>query len=179
MVEGQIFLIEYATGGSSGMQTQFPYPYYLWEFSDLIVQWTDLQAHTTTLVQDTDYTLSGTADDFGSYPDGVTVTTIGANSPRPNGSLLITRSTAHTQMNTWIDNSPFPADQEEHSFDKLTLMIQEMAKGFLGVLNGPPPSGTPPIPVGAWFIQYPLVPGTFFGWCMTTGGWKQFAPISF
>jgi hypothetical protein len=173
MVEGQIFTIQFATNGVS---FQYQYPYYLWELSDLVATWTDPLGNVTTLMLDTDYTLTGNPDEFGSWPDGVIYTGIGPNSPLATGTLTLTRFTARTQMSTWIDNNPFPADQEEHGFDKLTLMIQEISAYFLGFLSQPPSTTQP---IGAWFIQYPIIPGTYFGWCMTTGGWKQFAPVSF
>jgi len=179
MVEGQIYTIQYVVGAS---QFQYHYPYYLWEFSDLVVSWANtasgIGSTSTPLKLDTDYTLTGTQDQFGCYPDGVTVNLI-LSSPTapPAGNLLnITRYTQRTQMNTWIDNNPFPADQEEHSFDKLTLMIQEISSYFLGFLPQPPSTE---VPQGTWFIQYPIVPGTWFGWVMTTNGWRQFAPVSF
>jgi hypothetical protein len=178
-VTGTNNTISYATDGTT---TKFFYPDYLFQFSDMVVSYTPAGSTITeALGLGSDYTLSGVADTFGAYPGGVELTTIFQGgvtaTPLPSGgSLVLTRATQETQLIQYIDGDKFPAMSHEHGLDKLTLMIQDCCKGFLGFFGAPPPG---PASNGQWFIVYPAVAGTFFGYIYTTTGWKQFAPISF
>jgi hypothetical protein len=176
-VTGVANTIDYFTDGTS---YQFQYPYYLFQPSDLDVSFTPSGGSSTPLVLNSDYNLSGTADTFGAYPNGIALTTIAGGqfgSPLPaNGTLLLTRSTEETQQIQYVDGDKFPAMKHEHALDKLTLEIQDIGMGFRGFLAGPP---TGPVKFNDWFIVYPAIAGTFWGYIYTTNGWKPFAPISF
>lgn len=173
MVNGTQFFIEYST---DGVTTEFAYPYYLFQFSDLVVWFTDpVTNDTTQLALNSGYTLSGTADDFGAYPDGVTITTTSVLAG--GGVLFVTRSTQKTQLMSWIDNDAFPANDTEHAFDKLTLMAQEQTL-FLGMTTAPPVTpGTIP---GQWYGNANTTPGGYFGWVWsgTSSEWLPFGQIS-
>lgn len=86
--------------------------------TDLLVQETTDAGVTTTLVLNTDYTVSG-----GSYATG-TVTRIAGNIPI-NYVWTVTRQTSRTQATDYVENDPFPADSHERALDKLTYLIQE------------------------------------------------------
>jgi hypothetical protein len=162
---------------TNGTTTQFQYPYYLFQPSDMDVSFTPAGAgYTEQLILNSNYTLTGTPDNFGAYPGGVTLTTIGSGSPLPTGVLLLTRSTEETQQIQYIDGDKFPAMKHEHALDKLTLEIQDLGMGFRGFLAAPPPGSAK---LNDWFIVYPAVAGTFWGYVYTTTGWRPFAPISF
>lgn len=169
---------------TDGVTTVFYFNYYLYQPSDLIVLYTAAGSATSQqLVLYEDYYLNGTPDVYGAYPDGIWIQTIqegNVNSPFPlpsGGTLILTRKTEETQQIQYIDGDKFPATSHEHALDKLTLEIQDILQGFQGFLPAPPATGTPNI--NDWFIVYPAIAGTFFGYIYTTTGWKQFAPISF
>lgn len=171
MVNGTKFFIEYQT---DGITAAFDYPYYLFQFSDLVVWFTDASDNTLQLQLNSDYTLVGTPDSFGAYPNGVTIT------PTPSilaagGVLFVTRSTQKTQMIHFIDNDVFPAENLEHGLDKLTLMAQEQTM-FLGMALAPPSAaGTIP---GQWYANANPVAGGYFGWVWTGTNWNPFGMVS-
>jgi|SRR5215472_2289268 len=166
-VTGTLFSQAYQTDGVS---TVFAYPDYLFQFSDLTVQYIDSSNATHNLVRAVDYNLTGTPDSFGAYPSGVNVTTINTGtfgSPLPaGGQISMSRFTARTQNIIYVNGDAFPANRTEHALDKLTLMIQEMAPGFRGAYYG--------IPTGAantndWILMLPFVAGGQMFWVCTKG----------
>jgi hypothetical protein len=178
-VTGTQNTISYAT---NGVTTAFAYPYYLFQFSDMDVSYTPSSGSGSVLVLNSDYSLTGTADTFGAYPTGATLTTLGLgvlSSPLAPGNLLMTRSTQETQQIQYIDGDKFPAMKHEHALDKLTLEIQDISlHGFLGVVSGRP--GSPGTADGQWMLQIPAIPGGNFGWvwCAVSGTWNAWGAIS-
>jgi hypothetical protein len=175
-VTGTVNTISYTT---DGITTTFQYPDYLFQPSDMDVSLTPVGGTAKLLVLNSDYSLAGTPDNFGAYPNGITLTTMSAGiiTPFPSGGkLIMTRSTEETQLIQYIDGDKFPAMKHEHALDKLTLEIQDIKMGFRGFYPAPP-SG--PVSLNDWFIVYPAIAGTYWGYIYTTTGWKPFAPISF
>src|SRR3990167_1646809 len=79
----------------------------------------------TTLVITTDYTIAGTADAYGAYPDGATVTTVATISSLYR--LIIYRTPARTQGVTHVENDPLPViSGVEHPLNKLTMIAQRI-----------------------------------------------------
>jgi hypothetical protein len=170
MVTGIQFFIKYNT---DGITTVFPYPYYLFQFSDLIVWYTDANNNSKQLVLNADYTLAGTADEYGAYPEGVDIT-LAPVLPGGGGSLFVTRGTQKTQLVHYIDDDSFPANVLEHALDKLTLIAQEQTL-FLGLAPGPPVSnGTFP---GQWYQSTNPASGNF-GWVWSGTVWLPWGDVS-
>jgi hypothetical protein len=172
VVNGTQFFIAYNT---DGVTVAFDFPYYLFQFSDLVVWYTDPSNNTTQLLLNSAYTLAGNADSFGAYPGGVTLTTTSILTG--GGILFITRSTQKTQMLHFVDNDSFPAEDLEHGLDKLTLMAQEQTM-FLGMTLAPP--STPGLIPGQWYGNAAPVAGGYFGWIWsgTSNEWLPFGQIS-
>ncbi|MEO8205318.1 MAG: hypothetical protein ABI615_04000 [Chthoniobacterales bacterium] len=97
----------------------FPVTFYFFSPSDLIVQLTDAEGGVTTLVQDGDYSVSGTADPVQGYINGGTVTTdltCGADC-----GITISRTVEATQPLVYNENDKFPAKSHERGLDRLTM----------------------------------------------------------
>jgi hypothetical protein len=82
----------------------------------------------TTLVKDTDYTVSGGNNSTGSI---TTPSAIAAGS-----TLLVTRVTKKTQLTSYTTGDRFPATTHERALDKLTMLVQEATASSL------PPTAT-------------------------------------
>jgi hypothetical protein len=82
----------------------------------------------TTLVKDTDYTVSGGNNSTGSI---TTPSAIAAGS-----TLLVTRVTKKTQLTSYTTGDRFPALTHERALDKLTMLVQEATASSL------PPTAT-------------------------------------
>lgn len=84
---------------------------------DLIVTWVDEDGTATQLVYLTDYTVALTVANTG------TVTIIDTTM---KGTLIISRDTPMTQEVNWVNNDPLDMIVQEASFDKLTMMVQDL-----------------------------------------------------
>jgi hypothetical protein len=82
----------------------------------------------TTLVKDTDYTVSGGNNSTGSI---TTPSAIAAGS-----TLIVTRVTKKTQLTSYTTGDRFPATTHERALDKLTMLVQEATASSL------PPTAT-------------------------------------
>src|SRR3990167_771747 len=79
----------------------------------------------TTLTITTDYTIAGTADAYGAYPDGATITTVATISSLYR--LIIYRAPARTQGVTHVENDPLPViSGVENPLNKLTMIAQRI-----------------------------------------------------
>jgi microcystin-dependent protein len=78
---------------------------------------------STTLVKDTDYTVSGGNNSTGSI---TTPSAISAGS-----TLIVTRVTKKTQLTSYTTGDRFPATTHERALDKLTMLVQEAAAGAI------------------------------------------------
>lgn len=128
--------VESATASASytgnGSTTVFPVPFYFLVDTDLKV--TRLSATTglvTTLVLNSDYTLTGAGDSSG----GALTT-----SPAlPAGDeIYIERNVAAVQETAYPNNGPFPAASHERALDRLTMLAQQtIAKLTFGLFRDP------------------------------------------
>ena len=101
------------TGNGATVDFSFPYPYN--SKSHLVVS---VDAATKTI--GTDYTV----DNAGPSDSG-TVTFVTA--PDVDAVVVISRTTAKTQLADYTNNDAFPAETHEQALDKLTLIVQELA----------------------------------------------------
>lgn len=102
----------------NGVTTAFSVPFYFLAAADLVVIRTTATG-TTTLVLNTDYTVTGAG-----VPAGGTVTCTVA--PTVGQSLVIFRAPAETQTTDYQPNDPFPAETHERALDKLTMIAQRL-----------------------------------------------------
>ena len=172
-----------------GNQSLFPYPNYVFEQDSLIVIVSIAGVLTYLgLNAEPGFTFAGITDEYGSYPAGGAVQIVDANgnptAPANGAAILITRNTQRIQPISLIDNQAFPSTVIEHSLDRLTCIVQEIAGGlgnYLGDLPGPPPFGN----VCDWFTVCPPLPGGPWGYTCTevlsdgTPVWNVIADISF
>ncbi|MDW2493361.1 hypothetical protein [Escherichia coli] len=102
----------------NGVTTVFPYQFRIFNKSDLTVTVVDLAENMTTLVLDTDYSVSGA----GGYTGGnVTLT-----QPLASGyKISIARDLPVTQETDLRNQGTFFAEVHEDAFDKLTMLIQQ------------------------------------------------------
>lgn len=105
----------------NGVTTVFPFTFKVFQAADLVVTETTAAGVTTTLVLNTDYTVTGAGLDAGG-----SITRIGATSPPPTGTTgLIRRVVALTQTADIRNQSAFYASVHEDVFDKLTMADQQ------------------------------------------------------
>lgn len=108
--------VAYAGNGST---VTFSVPFYFLAAADLTVIKTTSAGVQTTLVLNTDYTVTGAG-----VPAGGSVTCTVA--PSASESLVIFRAPAETQLTDYQPNDPFPAETHERALDKLTMIAQRL-----------------------------------------------------
>ncbi|WP_418458124.1 hypothetical protein ACNSOB_06830 [Citrobacter braakii] len=107
----------------NGVTTQFPYTFRVFKKSDLVVTVLDLSQNITTLILDTDYTVSGA----GGYSGG----NVTLSSPLTSGwQISITRQLPVTQETDLRNQGKFFAEVHEDAFDRLTMLIQQVRSLF-------------------------------------------------
>jgi len=104
-----------------GATTGFPYPFRIFDDTDLVVTEVLIASPFTETVKTltTDYTVSGAGD-----ATGGTVTMVTA--PASTVKLVIERSVPFTQGVTFVDNEVEPADTTNDALDKLTMLTQQL-----------------------------------------------------
>lgn len=114
----------------NGVTTAFPYTFRVFKKSDLVVTVLDLSQNMTTLILDTDYTVSGA----GGYTGGnVTLT-----SPLASGwQISIARQLPVTQETDLRNQGKFFAEVHEDVFDRLTMLLQQAFSSFRLSLRKP------------------------------------------
>lgn len=108
--------VSYAGNGTT---TTFSVPFYFLANADLVVIRTSSTGTQTTLVLNTDYTVTGAG-----VPAGGSITCTTA--PGATDSLVIYRDPATTQLTDYQANDPFPAETHERALDKLTMLVQRL-----------------------------------------------------
>jgi hypothetical protein len=106
----------------NGATTLFTVPFYFLLDSDLELILQDNSAYppiVTTLVLDSDYTVSGA----GSLSGGSVTLSI---APTSSQQLTILRSVDLDQLTQYVPNDPFPASSHERALDKLTMQVQQL-----------------------------------------------------
>lgn len=107
----------------NGTTTVFAFPYRFLANGDLVVIRVAANGTETTLVLNTDYTITGAdSDDGGS----ITCTVAPASGTR----LVIYRSVALTQETDYISGDAFPAETHERALDRLTMISQQLQEGL-------------------------------------------------
>lgn len=106
----------YATNGAT---TVFPVPFKFLANADLVVLKTDSDGGVTTLVLDSDYTLTGAGD-----PDGGSVTISPALAS--GYSITIYLDPPLSQQLDLVQNDDLNAENVENTFDKLTMIAQRL-----------------------------------------------------
>lgn len=102
----------------TGSTNSFPFSFKIFAEDDLVVVYRDTSGSETTLVLNTDYTVS-----TGPWESGGTVTT---TTTYTSGTLTIARSLDLTQEVDYTTSGPFPAETHEQALDRLTMICQEL-----------------------------------------------------
>jgi hypothetical protein len=102
----------------NGATTAFSFPYRFLTNADLTVIKVAADGTETTLVLNTNYTVTGADDDAGG-----TVTLSVA--PLSGQRLVIYRAVSITQEVDYITGDPFPAETHERALDRLTMVAQQ------------------------------------------------------
>ena len=162
-VSVQSLSITYVGDGTS---KDFSVPFYFIAQADLEVM---VDGASKTL--NSDYTVTGTLDPkLNVYASGGTIHFTVA--PSSGAKVFITRMTGKYQPATFNPGDPMMAGTVEEAYDRLCVLIQELAAGLaaglIGVLPGPPTAGN--YTQGQWFIVFPPVAGQPFIWACTVSG---------
>lgn len=114
----------------NGVTTSFPYTFRIFKKTDLTVSVIDLSENISTLVLDTDYTVTNA----GGYNGGNVVLT----SPLASGwKISLARELEATQETDLRNQGKFFAEVHEDAFDKLTMLIQQVGTMFSLALRKP------------------------------------------
>lgn len=137
----------------NGVTLAFAFPYFLIQKPDMMVlKYVAATGVVTLCVLTTDYTISGTAADNGTYPSGVTVNMLVA--PPTGTTLVLVRVPDFLQSVHWVDADPDPSAVKELAFDKLTLEVQRLKDQMARTIRLPDGYA------GTWNTELPaLVPG--------------------
>lgn len=114
-VETSLARAQYATNGTTGPWTV---PFYFLEDEHLQVIYTDEDGNETVLTS-ADYSIVGAGDE-----NGGTVTTVSAYVS--GGYITILRSIEPLQETDLVDGDSLPAETVERTFDKQTMLIQQV-----------------------------------------------------
>ncbi len=110
----------------TGSLTPLPVSFPFFAPADLVVIETVIATGVeTTKVLTTDYTITGTQDTLGHYPNGGTVTPV-IDFPT-TVTWAIYRDPALTQTMDLVENDNLPAESVEAEFDYVTMLIQRLA----------------------------------------------------
>ena len=119
-VATQVNKVLYAGNGS---QTVFPYPFKVFDASDVVVVRRAENGSEATLVPGAHYLVWGVGQEAGG-----SVTLEGPQAeepPRAGERLLIKRVVPVIQNTDWVDNDPFPAAVIENAVDRLVCIAQQ------------------------------------------------------
>ncbi len=114
--------------GNNSTVTEYVVTFFFGLSSDLKVVVTDEDGAETLLTETTDYVVSGAGDENGG--DIVTVAAVPATS-----TVTIYREVPATQLTTYAENDAFPASSHESALDKLTYLVQQIARGIARCLR--------------------------------------------
>ena len=158
--------IEYITDGFVGT---FAVPFYFVQPQDLLVQSLNGSGTVTDYAVTTDFAVQGIVDIFGWFSNGANI--VFNNVPNAGLTLLIARSTPRIYTNLFMNGWPFTAESLNHSYDRLTLIDQELTDiMYLGLALGPPILNNVNYQIGNWFKNArPTLQGPY-GWVCVQGG---------
>ena len=103
----------YAGSGTS----PFNFPYKFFADTDLIVTRRTSAGVLTTLVLNTDYTVTGAGSEGGG--------TVTPTASETGNTITVTRQLPRTQETDYSDLGPFPAEATETALDRLIMLMQE------------------------------------------------------
>src|SRR6185312_3467613 len=113
------------TYSGDGTTTTFSFPYYFFSQSDLNVYlWDTVAGTVSSQVLNTDYTISGTADSSGNYPNGANV--VFGSAPSTTQIIVIVRNPSQVQNTSITFGGNLSSVAIVKQFDYLTLLIQRM-----------------------------------------------------
>jgi hypothetical protein len=141
---------------TDGVQTSYPYDFYLKAAADLAVYWAD------QLLPPGMYTVTGVGS-----PDGGTVV---LPQPLPPGEVVLRRQTPQNQLTDYIEGDAFPADSHEMGLDRLTVLVQDVYEtlsraSLLGVTTGT---------AHRWLVLPDPLPNTVLGWDAAAAQWTLY-----
>jgi hypothetical protein len=116
----------------NGSTTVFTVPFYFLVDADLkITKKSAATGAISTLVLNSDYTLTGSGDTGGG-------SAILAVAPASGDQLYIERNVTAVQQTAYPPNSPFPAASHEKALDRLTMLVQQILnKVTFGLFRNP------------------------------------------
>lgn len=120
-IVNQTSSIQYAGDDNA---TTFSFPFLLPDEVNLVVTLTDSGGTDTVLVLDTDYSISG----VGVEGDGEVTYPISGSPLATGETLTIERSIPRTQETDFSSQGTFRAQAHEDAIDKLTMMVQDVAR---------------------------------------------------
>jgi len=116
-VQSQTSRADYTGNGST---TAFTVPFYFLDNTHVqVIRTVIATGVATTLVEGTDYTLTGAG-----VSSGGTATTTSA--PTSAQKLSVLRNVPLTQLIHYVENDPFPAASHEKALDQLTMEVQQV-----------------------------------------------------
>lgn len=108
------------TYNGNGVTVNFAVPFYFLEDDQIMVTKTVIATGvTTTLILNTDYTVTGAGNEAGG---SITTTT----PPATGEQITIIRNVPLTQETDYPPNDPFPEASHERALDKLTMIAQQI-----------------------------------------------------
>lgn len=116
--------VSYDGNGSTQI---FSVPFYFLDDTHLVVQ-TATAGVATTKTLNTDYTVSGAGNEAGGD-----ITMLSA--PAVGTKVYIYRQVPLTQLNAYVENTPFPAATQEKALDQLTMAAQQLYLAIQGALR--------------------------------------------
>lgn len=127
----------------NGVTAAFSFPYKFFVPADVVVLTTVAATGIeTTLVLNSDYTISGSQDSTGAYPNGATFTLSAPATKAPTGNTLtFYRNPSPTQLVQHEDNDPLPALSIDNPLDLLTCLVQrclDLVSRSIVLLDGDP-----------------------------------------
>lgn len=120
----------------TGIST-YPFTFGVFSDSEIVVTHTDMDDNVAVLTLNVDYTVTLNPDRTGD----VVISDLTLL-----GTLSITRNLAITQEVDWVNNDPLDMVVQENSFDKLTMILQDMNTQSVVFPSGFPDSVAFPLP---------------------------------
>ena len=139
-----------------GTTTTFPYNFYIFQDSDIVVLLRDKNTGAeTTQTLNSDYTVTGAGNESG----GNVVFT---SAPSSDYYVVIYREVELTQETDYVENDKFPADTHERALDKLTMITQQLDEKVSRAVLQPITQDTS--------IEFPIISSSSSGKYLTNDG---------
>lgn len=141
---------------TDGVQTSYPYDFYLKQASDLAVYWANQRLPPGS------YTVTGVGQPIG----GMVV----FPQPLPPGEVVLRRQTPQNQLTDYVEGDAFPADSHEMGLDRLTLLVQDLMEQFSRTPLLAETTGT----AHRWLPLPDPQPNTLLGWDSAAQQWTLY-----